>query len=320
MNKTFGTGVFVIGFRKCGTTTVFDFLKNTGLYRACRIKEPQFFCLAPQLVDVQIGWYKNLFEKGSKPILDGSTLYVQSGSARDKILAQVSRPKFVVCVRDPARRMYSAYWHQRAKPGGIEKRSFEAVLESLRPGQHDLWYRESTALTAAAQKGLIDTRDLGNDYHRRHYGADFDTVGPDPLSFFRYAGESMYSRWIMPWLNRPDTHLVFFELLVRQPEEELRRLAAFLELPADTPLLLPANRNRNYDASQSFWLNRLVKAGIYEKLKRLAPDRLKAWWRNRVLPEAGKISLSEQKTVREILTEEYSFWENHFPETKRLWQ
>lgn len=320
MKTTFDTGVFVIGFRKCGTTTVFDFLKNTGLFRACRIKEPQFFCLEPRLVDTQIGWYRQLFASGMQPILDGSTLYVQSESAREKILQYVARPKFIVCVRDPARRMYSAYWHQRAKPGGIEKRSFDGVLGGLASGPDELWNKENSALKLAAQQGLIDTRDLGNNYHRRHYGAGFDTVGPDPLSFFRYAGESMYSRWIMPWLNRPDTHLVFFEQLIRQPDEELRRLAAFLELPADTPLLLPANRNRNYDASRSFWLNRLVKAGIYERLKRLAPDRLKAWWRNQVLPEAGKISLSEQKTVKEILTEEYLFWENLFPETKNLWQ
>lgn len=320
MNQGFTSGVFVAGFRKCGTTSVYDFLAQTGLFRVARYKEPQFFCLPAPLVAQHIDWYDQLFEGNrQRPLLDGSTLYVTDMGLREKVRQYVENPRFIVCLRDPARRFFSAYWHQRAKPGGIETRSFDDILEGLHSGSGDLWQQEQKMLEQAAEKGRINLRDLSDQYHRRHYGAPFATEGIDRFAFFRYAGESMYSRFMAPWLNAADTHVIIFENLVARPEEELKRLASFLQLPPDTPLSLPTNRNKNYNASNSALLNRLARVGLYDWAKRLAPDFLKSRIRGKWFSASDKMTSLQLKTVREILAEEYLFWRNEMPSVSQAW-
>ncbi|HNL40363.1 MAG TPA: sulfotransferase domain-containing protein [Saprospiraceae bacterium] len=321
MKQRFESGVFVAGFRKCGTTSVYDFLAQTGMFRVARYKEPQFFCLPDAIVDQHIHWYERLFEGGQQsPILDGSTLYITDAEARSRIRQYVENPRFIICLRDPAKRFFSAYWHQRAKPGGIEQRSFDEILEGLQPAAGNaLWQAEQKMLDQAARQGRINLRDLSNQYHRRHYGAPFETEGMDTFAFFRYAGESMYSRFLSPWLDAADTHIMIFENLVEDPERELGRLSAFLQLPPDIPLSLPHNRNKNYNASGSAWLNRLARSGWYDRAKRLAPDVLKIWMREKWFASSEKMSVLQLKTVKEILTEEYLFWEQKHPELVRPW-
>ncbi len=269
MNQRFNSGLFVIGVRKCGTTTVFDFLKNTDQFRACRIKEPQFFCLPDHLIERHSDWYAGLFPatRIGQPILDGSTLYAQEPHFRQRIGRYVNDARFVLCLRDPARRMFSAYWHQRAKPGGIEKRSFDEILERLEnTPEADLFAAEQQVLEAAKSAGKIDDRDLGSDYHRRHFGSPFDSDGLDKWMFFRYAGESLYSRHWADWALGHDTHLVFFEQLLQQPTIILEGIVQFAGLPAvaATKPSTPAGAG-----------SQLVLEGLLDRIKRCMPIILK---------------------------------------------
>lgn len=323
MTGKYPSGLFVVGVRKCGTTTVFDFLKNTGAFSPCRIKEPQFFCLDDEVIVHNLNWYAGLFDPGknNRPLLDGSTLYYQYPASRRRIEAQFADARFVVCLRDPARRMFSAYWHQRAKPGGVERRSFDKVLADLETGAGaNLAAIEQTRLEQAVATGQIAPGYPGRDYHRRHYGAPFDTNGLDPLAFFRYAAESQYSRQAENWLHGPDTHLIFFEQLLREPAVALRRLLEFAGLPSETPLAMPSNRNKTHDAGRSWLLGRLVRAGLFDAIKRRTPDAVKYFFKEKFLPETEKMTAGQYDRARRLLGSEYEFWFERYPVLEGLWQ
>lgn len=323
MNQRFNSGLFVIGVRKCGTTTVFDFLKNTGQFRACRIKEPQFFCLPEGVIDLHLDWYAGLFPSAAtgQPILDGSTLYAQEPDFRQRIGRHVDVARFVLCLRDPARRMFSAYWHQRAKPGGVEKRSFEEILDELENARgNDLFLAEQTTLEAAQSAGKIDDRDLGADYHRRHFGAPFYSEGLDKWMFFRYAGESLYSRHWADWAPGSDLHLVIFEQLLQRPEATLRSIIQFAGLPPGTALLMPPNRNKTFDAGRNPWLDQLARWGLLDRIKRWTPDRLKFLLKEKWLPETEKMTPVQYQRARRLLQTEYAFWFEKYPLLEQWWK
>lgn len=322
MNQLFASGIFIVGVRKCGTTTVFDFLKNTGAFRAARLKEPQFFCLPDDTVAQHRQWYETLFAPNDRrPVLDGSTLYYPTPFVRQRIGRLVCEPRYIVCLRNPARRMFSAYWHQRGKPGRPERRSFDTILDQLENTPAvDLYAREQALLEEALEKGGIAGLDPASDYHRQQFGAKFGSDGLDHFAFFRYAGESLYSRHAPEWLNRPDTLVVFVEELLKYPAETLKKLGEFAGLPPDIPLRLPANRNKAYDGSRVGWLNRLAQTETFARLKRAMPDQARHFMKEYLLPEAEKMTAVQYRRAHRLLQVEFEFWQNRYPALSVLWQ
>ncbi|ETX16722.1 hypothetical protein OCH239_01285 [Roseivivax halodurans JCM 10272] len=125
--------VFVLGAQKSGTTTVADLLAAQPEVFVPSIKETYFFC-DETLWEKGIDWYRQEFY-GSGPAqearlcCDATPFYLASDAALERLAAYTGpEARFVVVLRDPVARAYSAYWHQRRL--GNEDLSFEAALEA----------------------------------------------------------------------------------------------------------------------------------------------------------------------------------------------
>jgi Sulfotransferase domain len=125
--------VFILGAQKCGTTTVADLLAEQPEVFVPSIKETYFFC-DESLFARGRNWYVNEFYNpkavGSATICcDATPFYLVSSEALERI-ASVSddRSRYIVCLRDPVSRAYSAYWHQKRL--GNEMLSFEDAIKN----------------------------------------------------------------------------------------------------------------------------------------------------------------------------------------------
>lgn len=115
----------IIGAQKAGTTSLFQYLKQHPQVYMSPIKEPQFFALdgarldfrGPYLKSVNIikniEAYKSLFHGVSdeKAIGEGSTWYLYSQRAPERIRSNIPDVKLIAMLRHPADRAYSNFLH-----------------------------------------------------------------------------------------------------------------------------------------------------------------------------------------------------------------
>lgn len=123
--------LFVLGFQKCGTTLLTDLLGSHGAVFIPSIKETYFF-----IDDKQYGqgysWYVDQYfspaDERHKWAGEGTPFYACDRAAMERLCADTDAKaaKFVLVMRDPVRRAYSAYWH--IKRLGYEDMSFEDAL------------------------------------------------------------------------------------------------------------------------------------------------------------------------------------------------
>jgi hypothetical protein len=108
--------LFIIGAQKCGTSTLYDnLMKYDGIYGG-KIKEKNFFS-HESIFKQGILWYHNLFPKVSifyklpetRYFLDASPSYLAHKVSADKILKYNPNAKFIVMMRNPVDRAFSAW-------------------------------------------------------------------------------------------------------------------------------------------------------------------------------------------------------------------
>ncbi|MCE9584187.1 MAG: sulfotransferase domain-containing protein [Planctomycetes bacterium] len=124
----------VIGAMKCGTTSLFGYLRNHPDICISKPKEPHYFSL-PDNFDGKWGhgpaWYASLFRKPSLLKGEGSTGYTKfpiDPEVSDRIHAVNPRVKLIYLMRNPADRSSSHYLHNVI--AGRESRSpREALLQ-----------------------------------------------------------------------------------------------------------------------------------------------------------------------------------------------
>ena len=110
--------IFILGVQKCGTTTVADLLAAQPEIFLPSIKETYFFCDESRYAKGD-DWYRSEFyargaTQGSTRFCDATPFYLASREALERIERYAGdEGRFVVCLRDPVQRAYSAYWHQR---------------------------------------------------------------------------------------------------------------------------------------------------------------------------------------------------------------
>jgi hypothetical protein len=208
----------IIGAQKCGTSSLQGYLvQHPGVVSPLR-KEVHFF-------DLNYGrgaaWYRAHFgREGEAGInLDASPYYLFHPAVPARMHALLPAAKLVVLLRDPVRRAYSHYWHERAR--GRETLEFEDAIAA------------EPQRISAAEAGLADGSIARSADHQR----------------FSYLARGRYAQQLERWLalyRREQLHVVRFEDLVKEPLGGLNETLAFLGLPAASRVDLEARNTRRY--------------------------------------------------------------------------
>ena len=131
---TFPPQAFIIGAQKSATTSLAFLLDQHPSITLANPKEPDFLTVHWER---GIDWYRSCFRHTDGILVDASVGYTMAPVTRtpaSEIVAPMRAheispdARFIYMVRDPARRCYSAYWHEvRA---GREKRGLREAVES----------------------------------------------------------------------------------------------------------------------------------------------------------------------------------------------
>jgi Sulfotransferase domain len=123
--------LFILGSQKCGTTFLAELLSRQKGFFLPSIKETYFFC-EDSAYRQGIDWYESEFYKPSLKgeftyNIDATPFYYCNPEALRRIATYTDRTaRYIVILRNPVERAYSAYWHQRRL--GRENLSFEEAL------------------------------------------------------------------------------------------------------------------------------------------------------------------------------------------------
>lgn len=291
---------FIAGAQKSGTTTLCYLINRHPEVVLSNPKEPAFFSRESNLSAIQT--YERCFQprNGVTPraIVDGSTAYMVDPLAAARIRSVLGLDvRFVFCLRDPAERMISAYWHQAKK--GHDLRPLGEVFSFASDSLEEAVIEEENHLRAAIGDGLVKAS---------AYVDRFD----DPLWNFRYLRNSLYASDLERFFEnfgRERVKVIFFEDLISDLAAMHTSLAIFLDLdPAAFPKVNDSSRNPTLLArapALSRALRRLPGRRIvrrlpgYEQLHRLllyrrpppAAPQLKDRLRLLVAPEVVRLQI-----------------------------
>lgn len=196
----------ILGGQRCGTTSLFHYLRSHPQVRAASGKELQYFTLHHGRGE---RWYRGHFPAlaAGQVTFEASPYYLFHPSVPARVAATLPHGRFVVLLRDPVRRAYSHYRHSRAY--GAEPLSFADALAA-----------EPDRLAAALRDGP-DTR-------RAHAA----------LRNHSYAARGRYAEQLERWfaqVPRERIHVVRSEDLYAEPDAVYGELLRFLELDPFTP-------------------------------------------------------------------------------------
>ncbi len=106
--------LFVLGAAKCGTTSLYSYLRQHPEIHMSPVKEPSFFCRQFQVVDNPIEYF-GLFECGAekKAVGEASHVYFSNPETPPVLHTLFPNARFIVILRNPALRSYSLYRFMR---------------------------------------------------------------------------------------------------------------------------------------------------------------------------------------------------------------
>jgi len=226
--------VFIPGAQKSGTTTLCSALDHHPDVIVSTPKEPAFFSRAANLSKPEI--YEECFrtKNGITPraIVDGSNAYMVDPLAPSRIRNMLGEDiHLIFCLREPAARMVSGYWHQAKK--GRDRRPLSEVLSFASDSLDEAMREEELRLEHAAAQGLIDLSDCEERFD-------------DPMWSFRYLRNSLYAADLARYnatFGAARVKVILFEDIVAKPAATLSSVATFLGL--DPMLFPPLDIHRN---------------------------------------------------------------------------
>jgi hypothetical protein len=127
----------IVGAPKCGTTSLYQYLRQHPDVYMSPLKEPRYFpcfgVLPGERVERNRAEYERLFDgaKAERAIGEASPNYLHAPEAPERIAAELPNVKVIVSLRNPADRAYSSYLGRVRR--GVEKRPIEAALQ---PGNY----------------------------------------------------------------------------------------------------------------------------------------------------------------------------------------
>jgi hypothetical protein len=236
--------LFIIGAAKCGTTSVYEWLKGHPEVFMSPAKEPRYF--ATDLLS-KSGWhypddearYLALFEEATdqKRLGEASVRYIYSRTAPALIRDFQPKPYIVAMLRNPVDMLYSLH-QQRLADGAEDITDFEQALAA--------------------------------DDDRR--GGRRVPYGGNPLLTL-YKPRARFAEQLEPWLATfgERLHIIVLEDLIARPEVEWRRLLEFLDVDPTYRL-------------DSFVARNASHAPRSQRLLRLSKSRVPQWLVWRVMP------------------------------------
>jgi hypothetical protein len=118
----------IIGAMKCGTTSLYNYLRSHPEIAVSQHKEPSYFCHS---YDRPLSWYKSLFPEKENGVLGEASTHYTKYPIHQGVPARIHdvlpSVKFIYLVRDPVERIVSQYVHKRSRDE--EKRPLSACLE-----------------------------------------------------------------------------------------------------------------------------------------------------------------------------------------------
>lgn len=207
----------IIGAQKAGTTSLFNWLLETGAVQSPMFKEVGYF-------DARWHWpikYRGYFEAKKPGLLIGEATpsYLAFPEVPERVSSLIGPDcKIIAVLRDPVSRSVSHYFHERRL--GFEKR--------------DMY----TAMTE--EEGLLEEAFAqGTSASRRRY----------ILTHFSYAYRSEYSKRLAPWLeqfNRENILIVNSEKMFMDPAKTIEAAAEFLSVDMKTADNYAASNANSY--------------------------------------------------------------------------
>ncbi len=117
----------VVGAQKCGTTALYAQLAGNPSICLSTVKEVHYFDLEENYAKGE-NWYRDQFECASEAVVgEVSPMYLFLPYCAERIHAHNPNAKIVAIVRNPIKRAWSHYWHERSK--GREPLEFEDAIE-----------------------------------------------------------------------------------------------------------------------------------------------------------------------------------------------
>lgn len=211
-------GAVILGAQKSGTSSLHNYLtQHPGVIAPLR-KEVHYFDLNYSRGE---RWYRAHFGRVGEPglNLDSSPYYLYQPAVPRRLHAVLPDARLIVLLRDPVRRAYSHYWHERDK--GRETRGFEEAIAA------------EPARIGSAQVQLEDGT-LERSHEHQH---------------FSYLARGRYVEQLERWFGQfpRERFLVLrFEDLVKEPLAVLNQSLAFLGLPPAGSVDLEARNTRRY--------------------------------------------------------------------------
>jgi len=130
-NKENFPNTFILGASKCGTTSLYDILKEHPDIYFSIVKEPQFFSNDDLYSEGICSYIKKHFKNsaGFKCRVDASPHYLYYKKAAQRIFQDIGGKniKFIVILREPVSRAYSLYWNMVRE--GYESLGFRDALD-----------------------------------------------------------------------------------------------------------------------------------------------------------------------------------------------
>lgn len=208
----------ILGAQKSGTSSLHYYLVQAPGVTAPLRKEVHYFDLDRARGET---WYRAHFGLAGKPgvNLDSSPYYLFHPAVPARLRALLPDARLIVLLRDPVRRAYSHYWHERDK--GRETLEFEAAIE--------------------AEPGRIEVD------HARLASGEIETSSAH--QHFSYLARGRYAEQLERWLElfpRERLLVLRFEDLVRDPLGVLNSTLEFLALPPAGSVRLEARNTRRY--------------------------------------------------------------------------
>ena len=208
----------ILGAQKSGTSSLHYYLVQHPQVIAPLRKEVHYFDVGYRHSEA---WYRAHFGRRGEPglNLDSSPYYLFHPAVPARLHSLLPEARFIVLLRDPVRRAYSHYWHERDKDR--ETLDFEAAIAA------------EPARLGDAEAALANGR-IGRSAAHQH---------------FSYLARGRYAEQLERWFARfpREQFLVLrFEDLAREPLVVLNRTLGFLGLPAAQSVRSDARNTRRY--------------------------------------------------------------------------